>query len=269
MAHKAKVIGIVAIKGGVGKTTIATNLGALLATQFEKRVVIVDANFSTPHVGISLGIAQPKITIHDVLEKRASIFDALYQHEKGFYVIPGKLSPREVRPLLLKEEIEKLKAYFHYVIIDSSPSLNDEALATLLSSDDIIVVSSQDYPTISSTLHAVQLATKRKTPISGIVLNKSRKKKYELSTEEIEDLAGVPVIATLPDDEKVLEALSMWTPVVLHSPKRKITKGFWTVANHISEEERPFPSITSRWGTVAKDQLNALGQFLGGAKKEE
>lgn len=62
-----KVIGVISIKGGVGKTTVVSNLGATLAYEFGKKVLVIDANFSAANLGLHLGIVDPEITIHDVL----------------------------------------------------------------------------------------------------------------------------------------------------------------------------------------------------------
>jgi len=221
-----KVFGIVAIKGGVGKTTLTANIGSVLSNEFNKRVLIVDGNFSTPHLGLSLGLINPKISLQNVLSNEASVFHALHKHPSGFYIIPGALSSKKINPLLLKDKISELRDYFDIIFIDSSPSLNDEMLATIMASDELIVVTSQDYPTLHSTIHAVKIAKERKTPINGLVVNKSRNKKFELSIEDIEKATGVPVLSVLPDDVKVLESAANTTPTAIYSPKRKITKKY-------------------------------------------
>ena len=60
-----KVIGIISLKGGVGKTSSVANLGAAL-TEFGKKVLVVDANFSAPNLGLHLGLTNPEIKLHDV-----------------------------------------------------------------------------------------------------------------------------------------------------------------------------------------------------------
>ena len=51
-----KVIGIIAIKGGVGKTTIAASLASNLVNEYHKKVLLVDANFSAPNLGLHMDI---------------------------------------------------------------------------------------------------------------------------------------------------------------------------------------------------------------------
>ena len=88
---RAKVFGIIALKGGVGKTTVVSNLGASLARDYGKKVLMIDANFSTPHLGLHLGLLAPKYTLHHVLNDDHSIFEAIYQHELGFILFRESL----------------------------------------------------------------------------------------------------------------------------------------------------------------------------------
>ena len=75
-----KAIAVVSGKGGVGKTTSAINLAAAL-NFFGKDVVILDANLTTPNVGLHLGAPIVPVNLNHVLSGKASIVDAIYEHE--------------------------------------------------------------------------------------------------------------------------------------------------------------------------------------------
>jgi septum site-determining protein MinD len=232
-----KVFSIVALKGGVGKTTVTSNLGAALADQFGKRVLVVDANFTTPHLGLHVGLVNTDNHLHSVLEGHTDIRDTIHAHPIGFDVIPGKLSPYQVNYRILKEKLDPLRDEYDIILIDSSPSLNDEMLAVMEASDEIIVVSSPDYPTLSSTLHAINVAQEQGTPIRGLIINKVRGKNFELSSRDIKNASEAKVIESLPEDEKVLAALSRMIPVVYDSPKREISHKFKKVAGSMVGEK--------------------------------
>ncbi len=214
-----KVIGIISIKGGVGKTTTVANLGAILSKDFNKNVLAVDANFSAPNLGLHFGITKPKVTLHDVLLKKANIEDAVIAYTDNFHILPSAFLSRKVNPFKLKQSIDKIKDDYDIVLIDSSPTLNEEILSTMIASDELLVVTSPDYPTLSTTLRAVRLAKQKKTPITGLILNKVRGKKFELTIHDIEKAAETSVLAVLPDDIKVLEALSLTAPAAVHFDK--------------------------------------------------
>ncbi|MBU2612418.1 MAG: MinD/ParA family protein, partial [Nanoarchaeota archaeon] len=157
-----KVIGILSLKGGVGKTTSVVSLGAALAS-FGKKVLLVDANFSAPNLGIHLNLIEPQKTIHHVLSGDAEIEEAVYDFE-NLHVIPASVYPKkQFDPLKLKEKLKKIKNKYDFILIDSSPSLNNETLATIISADELFVVSTPDYSTLTMTLKAIAVAKKRGT----------------------------------------------------------------------------------------------------------
>jgi len=161
---KGKIIGIISLKGGVGKTTTVANLGAALAKEFNKKVLVIDANFSAPNLALHLGLVNPETTIHDVLLDKADIAQSIYEHEEGFHLIPAAYMSRKINPFKLKQKISCLKEYYDFILIDSSPNLNEEMLATMIASDGLFVVTSPDYPTLTTTLRAVKLAKRKRTP---------------------------------------------------------------------------------------------------------
>lgn len=233
---QAKVYGVIALKGGVGKTSVVSNLGTALAGEFDKKVLLVDANFSTPHLGLHLGMVQPEYTLHTALTKQHSIYESIYQHSLGFHIIPGSLSAEGVDYLSLKSNIDKLRSIYDVIIIDSSPSLNDELYATMMAADELIVVSTPDYPTLSSTLHAIKVAKTKNTPIRGIVINKVRKKKFELSSKDMAEASEVKVLAVLPDDVEVLAGLAAMKPITAYKPRREVSHNIKKLAGALVNE---------------------------------
>lgn len=217
-----KVIGVIAIKGGVGKTTTVANLGVILSKHHKKNVLVVDANFSAPNLGLHFGITKSEKTLHDVLLNRANIDEAIVKKADNFHILPSAFLSRKIDPFKLKKKLDKIKENYDLVLIDSSPTLNEEILATMIASDELLVVTSPDYPTLSATLRAVRLAKQKKTPITGLILNKVRNKKFELSIKDIEKTSETPVLAVLPDDIKILEALSLTSPAATFFDKSNV-----------------------------------------------
>ena len=260
---QGKTIGVISLKGGVGKTSTVSNLGAVLASEYGKKVCVVDANFTAPNLGLHLGLIEPKVTLHDVLLEKAKINDAIYQHEAGFHLIPGAYISRKLNPFKLKQKINHLKNHYDMILIDSSPNLNEEMLATMVAADELLVVTSPDYPTLSTTLRAVNIAKRKRTPITGLILNKVRNKKFELSIEDIEDAAQVPVLSVLPDDIKVQESIAHTTPVSLHTPKGKVSVEYKKLAAALIGEEHKETNLFTRLKSmikkdVSRDSVNRL-----------
>ena len=219
-----KTLGIIAIKGGVGKTTISSSLAATLANEYNKKVLLIDTNFSAPNLGLHMDLVDPEKTIHHVLDNKINIKSAI--HKKfNVDVIPGSyIYNSELNHLKLKEKIKSIKKHYDYVILDSSPSLNNEILSTMLASDLLFIVSTPDYPTLSCSLKAAKLAKQRGRPIAGIILNKIRNPKFELSLEDIEQATDIPVVAKIPDDKNAIPALFNKMPISNYHNKTPFSK---------------------------------------------
>src|SRR3989344_5804816 len=127
-----KTIGIVSIKGGVGKTTIASSLASSLTNNFQKKVLLIDANYSAPNLGIHMDILSPESTIQEVLSNKSRMKSAIH-NRFGVDVIPGNyMFQAQFNPLKLRDKINSIKSDYDFVILDSSPSLNEELLSTIL-----------------------------------------------------------------------------------------------------------------------------------------
>jgi len=235
-----KVIGILSLKGGVGKTSVVAALGAAIAN-FDKKVLLIDANFSAPNLGLHLNVINPKITLHHVLSRESNIRDAIFELE-NFDVIPSSmLSKLNINPLKLKDKIKFLKRKYDIILIDSSPALNEETLAVMLASDEILFVTTPDYPTLSATLKSIKLAKQRGVSINGLILNKVYNKNFELSIDEIEKTVETPVMAVIPYDINVLKALSEFAPSTIYKPKSEASVEYKKLAaTLIGEKYNPF-----------------------------
>ena len=260
-------IGIISIKGGVGKTTTTTNLGAALASEFGQKVLLIDGNYSAPNLGLHFGVVKSEYTILDVLQDKVPIEKAIHPSEFGFDFIPGMLMPKgvgKVEVFKLKSKLHAIKNKYDTILIDTSPSLNQELLSAMVASDYLIAITSPDYPTLSCTIRAVNLAKQKKTPIIGLVLNKVRGKRFELSVKDIEDLTEVPVIAVLEDDIKILEALAHTVPSVIKSAMSNNSVEYKKLAAALAGQDYKDPRFFSRMfslfskGDARKEEINRL-----------
>ncbi len=233
----AKTIGIIAVKGGVGKTSVSASLAADLANRHGKKVLLIDANYSAPNLGLHMDVVEPVKTIHDVLSGSADIAHAVHTRY-GVDVIPGSfVYDKGINHFKLKGKIGKVKKNYDFVVIDSSPSMNDEILSAMLASDNLFVVTTPDYPTLSCSLKAAKLAKERGIPISGIIINKIRNPKYELDLEEIEKAVEIPVVAKIRDDSSHVEAVFTRVPASIYNGNSKFSREIARLSDAIAGEK--------------------------------
>ena len=251
MKKESKIIGIISVKGGVGKTTVVSNLGATFASQFNRKVLLVDGNMSAPNLGLHLGILESENTLHDVIFNNVPVEKAISRSKYGFDVLTSALVPKKdhqkrINPYKLHNRLSQIKKEYDIILIDSSPNLSYEMLSTMIAADELLVVTSPDYPTLSCTMHAIKVAKERKTPITGLILNKVRNKRFELSVHDIENTTGVPVLSVINDNVKVLEALSKTAPATVCSPKKDFSIAYGMLGAKILGEDYKDPRLMSK-----------------------
>ena len=86
-----RIISVASGKGGAGKTTFVCNLSAALS-KLGKSVVAVDANLTTPNLGVHLGVPLYPITLQDVLSGEAKLKESIYSHKSGVKIIPADMT---------------------------------------------------------------------------------------------------------------------------------------------------------------------------------
>lgn len=259
MKH-ARIIGFISVKGGVGKTTSVANLGFILANNFKKKVLVVDGNFSAPNLALHFGFVKPQYTLHDVLDGKVNIRKAIYEHSSGMHLLPSSLISKKVDYTKFGKHLAGLRSFYDVILIDSSPSFSEEMLATVGASDELFVLTTPDYVTLASTLHAVKVAKQKKTYLSGIIINKVRGKKYELSLDEIQNTTKVPVVSVLHDDEGLLEALAKTKPLAALKENNTVIEYKKLAAALIGERYRDSRLTTKVKGLFSKklsqDEVN-------------
>lgn len=216
-----RVIGIVSGKGGVGKTTLVSNLSHAL-TELGKDVTAVDANLTTPHLGLHLGFHMVPKSLHDYLRGDAKLKDVIYPHPYGFKVIPAGLSVNDlvgVNSDKLQSLTLNLAGKTDFILIDSAPSLGKEATLSLKVSDEILLLTNPNLPAVLDALKVAKVAEKLDKKILGIVVNRADRRNHSLPVLDIEDIAQYPIIAEIPEDVNVQKSLAARTAVVDYNPR--------------------------------------------------
>ena len=236
-----RIIGIVSGKGGTGKTTVAVNVGAALATRHKKDVIIVDCNITTSHLGMYMGMYYYPLSLNHVLSGDVSIDKAIYDYTiPGLKIVPASLSLDDMKGVEvsdLKRHVKDLFGKADIVILDGAPGFGREAVSTIKASDEVIYVMNPFVPSLMDVVKAQQIAKQFGVKSLGIVLNMAGQGRHELTAKEVEQLTEMPVLSRVPMDRNVLRSLSDKVPAIDLSPRSKASREFKRLAANLVGEE--------------------------------
>lgn len=245
-----RIIGIVSGKGGVGKTTLAINLGAALASDYKKDVVLVDCNITTSHLGMYLGMYYYPISLNQVLSGDVVIDKAIYDYSiPGLRIIPASLSLDDLKGVEVTELKKSIKSLFgkaDIILLDAAPGFGREAMATIKACDEILFVMTPFVPPMMDIIKSYQLATQHGVKPLGVVMNMMGEGRHELTTYEVEQLIELPVISHIPRDKDILRSLSAKIPAVDMYPKARSSREISRLAAFLVGEEYRAPGMFSR-----------------------
>ena len=232
----AKLITIISGKGGVGKTTTAINLGAAL-NSFGKNVIIVDANLTTPNIGLHLGAPIVPVSLNHVLLGKAKLSDAIYEHESGTKIIPSSLSVKELKRLnhvKLKEVGRSLKRLADFVIYDSAAGLGEEAVASIEAADSLIIVTNPEIPAVTDALKTAKLADEMGKEVLGVVVTRVRGVRTEMPLDNIREMLDLPILGVVPEDANMQRALVQKDAIFHTHPRSKASLAYKKIAAKVA-----------------------------------
>jgi septum site-determining protein MinD len=209
-------------KGGIGKTTTTINLAAAL-NNFGRDVTVVDGDVFTPNLGLHLGVPSVPISLHDVLKGKNHITEAVYEHPSGFKIVPASISLNEIKNLKsenLSKTLPGLYGLTEIILIDAPPGLGREAFSSFNAVKDVLVITNPELPAITDALKTIKIAESLGKRVIGVVLTKTGKE-LDVSIKNIETLLENKVVAVIPEDDSVREALVKKDSVVYTNPKSK------------------------------------------------
>lgn len=246
---KPQIITIFGTKGGVGKSTVATNIATSLAKKTNEKVVILDLDLEFGDVSVMMNI-YPKRTIVDLINEiqnlEGQVLDEyLTEHPSGVKILPAPLSP-EHREYITASNIEKILKVlledYKYIVIDMAPSFEGINLAALDMADKILFVTTLDLPTIKNVkagLHVMKSLKYDECKIS-LILNRYHRQ-FGISPKDLEKTTGKKILKIIPEDNiTVIQAVNQGKPFVLEHSNRAVVQSIKEIADFIigSKEEK-------------------------------
>ena len=236
---RGKIILIYSPKGGTGCTTIAVNLAVALHNE-ETRVVIVDANLQFGDVAIFLN-EQGKNTILDLAPRVDELDPEIVDNvmiknaASGVHVLASPSRPENAEKVNA-DQFAKLLRYlrqlYEYVIVDSSAYLTDITLSVLDIADAIVLVATQDIPSIKNDRLFLDLLLTLNIPAEKIALVMNKfDKRIAISPEKVGENLKQEVLAVIPLDERtVIPAVNRGVPFMLDNKTQPAARGIYILA---------------------------------------
>jgi len=256
-----KIIGVISGKGGVGKTTTVANVGTAIAAEFRRRVLLVDGDPNNPDLPLHLGVYSVDTSLKDVLDMKVSIKDAIIELPSGVDILPAPFKTDEIIDIRgLKSALRGLNEY-DVILVDSPPGLGSEIEPIFDVCDEVIIVTNLEVPAVTQALKAIVNSTKARVPITGMVLNMVRGKKFELSPMEVELVFDAPVIGVIPEDWNVKGSVASGEPLILNRPNAPSSVGFKELGGYL---------LGLEYSRTTSERMRAwFGNLVGRLKKSE
>ncbi len=207
-----KIICVYSPKGGSGCTTLATNLGVGLKTQ-ENKVAIVDANLLYGNVAVFLN-EHGKNSILDLIDRANEldpeiIEDVMVENKlTGLHMMPSPKDP-ELNDAHKGEPVSKVLSYlkqiYNYIIVDTTSYLTEVVQACLDVADYIVLITTQDIPSIKTTNQFLTLADASGITRDKILFVMNRyDKRIAISPERVGESLKQPVLVAIPYEERII-----------------------------------------------------------------
>jgi pilus assembly protein CpaE len=237
---KGKVVVVYSPKGGTGCTTITTNLAIGLNTS-ETKVILVDANLQYGDVAIFLN-EQVKNSILEIAPRvddldEEVIREVVLKHAAtGLNVLAAPPRPEYANRIVLDQFVKLvqfLRQYYAYIVIDTSSYLSDVVQAALDNADVIVLITSQDIPSVKNCHLFLALADGSGIKRERIVfLMNKYDKRISISPERVGENLRQEVLVTVPIDEKVAStAITRGIPFIIDSKALPIGKSILSLTD--------------------------------------
>ena len=253
-----EVIVIPSGKGGVGKTTTTANIGAGLARQ-NKKVVVIDTDLGLRNLDVVMGLENRIVyNLVDVIEGNCRMKQALIKDKRyeTLYLLPSAQTKDKsaISPGQMKKLTEELAEEYDYVLLDCPAGIEQGFQNAIAGASRAIVVTTPEVSAIRDADRIIGLLEKNQIRNIDLVINRIRmdmvKRGDMMSIEDVGEILAINLLGVLPDDEKVVVGTNQGEPVI--ELDSMAGKAYYNICKRITGEEVPFLNLDTDKGFFKK-----------------
>lgn len=220
---RAQVLAFMGAKGGCGVTSVVTQLGALLASSFAKRTLIVDLHPDFGDAALYLGVTRHRYHFFELVENTDRLDAELLQsflarHSSGLELIPspeGNDTPRRILPGAVAQTFDFLRSRYDYILVDLPLGLGDENMEMIRHCDHLHMVTIAEVSALRNVSRQFNYLTRKEIPPERfrVVLNRHQKRSL-ISDSEIEKNLGQKIFWKIPNQyAHIVKAINGGDPI--------------------------------------------------------
>ncbi len=241
------VISVAGATGGVGSTSLAVNLGCVLAQDPNNTVALIDLDMSLGDADVFLDTI-PDYTLVDVAQNVSRLDFALLKksltkHDSGLFLLPRPMQMEDaatIGPEDFSRVVGLLKATFTHVVFDLSKSYGPLDFVAMEASNHVLLVTQLDLPCLRNIVRLMASFAEMDamTDKIKIVVNRAGLDSGEISVKKAQDTIGREVFWQLPNDYRTMvEVRNNGVPLIEQAPKAKITQSIAQLADRLTGKE--------------------------------
>ncbi len=236
------VITVFGAKGGIGKTTIATNLATALVQKTNQSVVLVDLDTRFGDVAILMDVPVERSIADLAMPEdeitRDMLQECLYTHNTGVAILPAPIRPtdwRNVHAGHIERVVTLLTQTYDYVILDTPGTFNDIVARALELAAMVVLVATVDMASLKDTLLALDMLRSWNFPQDKVklVINATNEAS-NVQPQEVKRMLGRDVFWSIPYDRNISTATQLGMPVVVAKPQSKAAESLVEMAFALS-----------------------------------
>lgn len=241
--RRGRITTVYAAKGGVGASSVATNLSLALATHLERRVALVDFNLQVGDLALMLDVTPQHSfarAVDDGAIDESKLDGLLSRHRSGVRLLTVCDRPEDA-DLVFRNHVPELfgvlNTMFDWVVVDLGRHIDERSIELLDLSDDVLMVTTLDVPTIRNTRRYLDLLDRLEVPRTRVRMIVNRHQDGgRLSSRDLENTVGMGVFWSLPNEYRPMSAaIDSGNPVVLDSPRSRLTRSYHELASALAE----------------------------------